>query len=123
MRWSSRRRGWPCPEDRGGILARFRAARIVINSESSHLQYVVRRYRTTQTLKRQFAYWLRRRPLIDRCAHSAIDQDLTVAGLRAETGREIDHGPGRAVLGATLETDRAERRIFGDSSSSLSEIR
>src|SRR6516165_11912029 len=84
---------------------------LMINSDSSHLKHVVGRYGTTQTFKRQFTYGLSRRPLVNRCAHFTIDQNLTVARLRTKTVSEIDHGPHRTVFRSAFETDRAERRI------------
>ena len=64
-----------------------------------------------QALEHEFAYRLCRGSVVDRRAHLAIDQNLAVARLRAQPGREIDHRPNRAVLAAALETDRTERRI------------
>jgi hypothetical protein len=95
---------------------------LIIDISSSHLKHVVRRYGTTQTLERQFTYGLRRRPPVERRAHFAIDQDLTVARLRAKTGREIDHGLDRAVLRAALETNSAKGGIsvcYADSKTEL----
>src|SRR5436190_21375613 len=82
-----------------------------LNSDSSHFQDVVGRYGTTQTLKRQFTYGLSSGSLVNRCSHFAIDQNLTVACLRAETGSEVDHGARRAVFKSIFETDNAEGRI------------
>ena len=82
-----------------------------LNSESSNLQHVVGRYGTAQPLKRQFPYGLGFRSIENRCADFAIDQNLTVACLRAETGGQIDYGARRAVFRSTFEIDRAERRV------------
>ena len=49
--------------------------------------------------------------LFNRDLDPTIDQNLSVARLRAKTSREIDHGPDRAVFRAALETNSAERRI------------
>ena len=47
----------------------------------------------------------------NRRANFAIDENVSVACLRAEPSGKIDHGPDRAVVAAALDSDCPERCV------------
>jgi hypothetical protein len=49
--------------------------------------------------------------LLDLGEETLSDQDLTAGRFVGEPGSEVRHGSDRGVVGATLETDLAARRV------------
>ena len=57
-----------------------------------------------QAFEDEVARRFERRRVLDRRAHLAVDEDMSVSRLRAQPSREIDHRSDRAVVAASLDS-------------------
>jgi hypothetical protein len=66
---------------------------------------------TMETFEREVVGAFKRCNVPERRANFAVDKNMSVACLRTEPSGKVNHRANRAVVAASLEPDRPERRV------------